>query len=116
MFQLELARASFDKTTLSHFLHGGAERFQTFQKTLQLIQEDPQMAFDPSHIHQSRSDVMKYYAKRLMRFHDFYPLDGTNEELKCNLFAHSIPLSLHGIMFLPTLQNLCDAEQEKLFL
>jgi acyl-CoA oxidase len=59
---------------------------------------------------------MTYYAKRLLRFHDFYPLDGNNEVLKTNLFAHSMPLSLHGIMFLPTLHNLCDTEQQKLFL
>lgn len=116
MFQLELAKASFDKAVLSHLLHGGPERFHAFQQTLKLLQDDPQLAFDPSHLHQSRSDIMSYYAKRLMRFHDFYPLDGTNEELKSNLFAHTIPLSLHGLMFLPTLQNLCDAEQEKVFL
>lgn len=41
MFQLELTKASFDKTILSHFLHGGPERFQSFQQTLRLIQNEP---------------------------------------------------------------------------
>lgn len=60
--------------------------------------------------------MMAYYAKRLLRFHEYYPLDGSNEEIKANIFMHPVPLSLHGLMFIPTLHNLCDAEQEKLFL
>ena len=35
---------------------------------------------------------------------------------KNNIFLYQMPLSIHAIMFLTTLQNLCDKEQEKLFL
>lgn len=51
-----------------------------------------------------------------MRFHENFPLDGSNEILKMTLFTHAMPFSLHGIMFLNVLRSLCDPEQEKRFL
>jgi acyl-CoA oxidase len=60
--------------------------------------------------------MMTAYAKKILRFHNFYPLDGSNEEIKSCIFTHAIPLSLHALMFIPTLHNLCNKEQEKLFL
>jgi len=35
---------------------------------------------------------------------------------KNKLYVYALPLSLHAIMFLTTLQNLCDKEQEKMFI
>ena len=74
------------------------------------------MKFDPSVLHQSRADMMTAYAKKMIQFHSHFPLDGTNEDLKTSIFCHATPLSLHGLMFIKTLQNLCDEEQDKLFL
>jgi acyl-CoA oxidase len=36
--------------------------------------------------------------------------------MKTNFFLYSMPLSLHAMMFLTTLRNLCDEDQEKIFL
>jgi acyl-CoA oxidase len=36
--------------------------------------------------------------------------------MKLTLFTHATPLSLHGLMYLTILKNLCDEEQEKMFL
>lgn len=52
---------------------------------------------------------------RLHEFHDQFPLDGSVELFKVNAFVFATPFSLHGLMFLNTLANLCDEEQEKLF-
>ena len=81
-----------------------------------LVAKDPDMKFDPSILHQSRSAQMTAYAKKLLKFHEYFPLDGSNEALKSALFLYNVPLSLHGIMFLITLRNLCDEEQERMFL
>ncbi len=77
---------------------------------------DPVIRFNPAMLHQSRADIMTDLAKKILKFHESYPLDGSNELFKSNLFAISTPFSLHGLMFIPTLRNLCDSEQEKLFL
>lgn len=55
-------------------------------------------------------------AKKIMQLHEKYELTGELEILKKSIFNYSTPLSLHAIMFLTTLQNLCDKEQEKMFL
>ncbi len=77
---------------------------------------DPVIRFNPSMLHQSRADMMTDLAKKMLKFHETYPLDGSNQEFKTNLFTFSTPFSLHGLMFIPTLRNLCDEEQEKTFL
>lgn len=84
-----------------------------------MISNDPILKYDPSFLHQSRSNMMNVYAKKVMRlheFHDQFPLDGSVEVFKINSFVHALPFSLHAIMFLNTLANLCDEEQEKMFL
>ncbi len=60
---------------------------------------------------------MERMAQKVYKFHEVnkLPLDGSNETLKTLLFNYQMPLSLHGIMFLKTLQNLCDDEQRKTF-
>lgn len=60
--------------------------------------------------------MMNAFAKKAMRFHNFFPLDGTNEIAKSKIFCQAMPFSLHGVMFLNVLRNLCDSEQEKMFL
>ncbi len=56
--------------------------------------------------------------KKLLRIHsynDIFPLNGSSETIKPHFVTYQTPLSLHGMMFLTTLDNLCDEEQRKLF-
>lgn len=88
-------------------------------KAQELLANDPVLRFDPSFHHQSRQEMIKRYAEKFMRFHEYhdrYPLDGSTEILKLSFLNFGIPLSLHGLMFLTTLRNLCTEEQVKLFL
>lgn len=78
---------------------------------LKVCSSDPDMRYDPTFLHQSRADMMTTAAKKALSFHKYYPLDGSNEVDKLTSFTHSTPLSLHGLMFLTTLRNLCDVEQ-----
>jgi hypothetical protein len=62
--------------------------------------------------------MMETMAKKLLRFHSYhhlFPLNGSSEVIKMHLMTYANPLSLHGLMFLTTLDNLCDEEQRKLF-
>lgn len=62
---------------------------------------------------------MTHLAKKLVRLHsypEFSKLDGHQEGDKTLFFLYSMPLSLHGLMFITTLKNLCDPEQVSLFL
>jgi len=77
----------------------------------EICSTDPELKYDPSFLHQSRADMMTAYAKKVLAFHKYYPLDGSNEVMKLTLFTHATPLSLHGLMYITTLRNLCDEEQ-----
>jgi hypothetical protein len=116
MFDSERKKASFNLLHLSHFLYGGKEKFDKFQNKLSVMSNDPALKYDPTFLHQSRADMMNTYAQKTLRFHSYYPLDGSIEADKMNLFCHATPLSLHGLMFLQTLRNLCDKEQERTIL
>lgn len=116
MLDLERKRASFNIQELSHIIYGGKDKYDEFQNILSLCHNDPVMRYDPSFLGGSRADMMTTFATKILKFHSYYPLDSSNEVLKSHLFCHQAPLSLHGMMFLYTLKNLCDADQEKLFL
>jgi hypothetical protein len=75
---------------------------------LKVCASDPDMKYNPTFLHQSRADMMTTAAKKALGFHKYYPLDGNNEVEKLTIFTHATPLSLHGLMFLTTLRNLCD--------
>jgi acyl-CoA oxidase len=79
MFDLERKKASFDQLQLSHLIYGGKENFDQFQNVLSVVSNDPIMKYDPTFLHQSRADMMTTYAKKALRFHSIYPMDGINE-------------------------------------
>ena len=57
---------------------------------------------------------MEHMGKKILRlhaYHDVFPLNGTSEIDKILFLNFQAPLSLHGLMFLNTLDNLCDEEQ-----
>lgn len=108
MFSQERSKASFDIDSLSHFLYGGKGKFEEFQTKLATLANDSVMKFDPSFLSESRADMMTAYAKKTMKFHSHYPLDGSTELDKSNMFCFPTTFSLHGLMFLVTLKNLCD--------
>lgn len=116
MFESEKKKASFDQLLLSHIIYGGKENFDAFQNMSAVLSTDPTLKFDPTYLYQSRADMMTAYTKKMLKFHNYYPLDGTTEVDKLKFFTHATPLSIHSLMFLTTLRNLCDKEQEKLFL
>ena len=111
MLERERKNCSFNKDALMDLVYGSKQKKEEFMKLQQLVANDPVMKFDPSLLHQSRSAQMTHMAKKLLRFHEYFPLDGFNEIEKSALFLFNVPLSLHGIMFLVTLRNLCDPEQ-----
>lgn len=57
-------------------------------------------------------------AQKLLRFHSYhrqFPAIGSTETTKLHFFTYATPLSLHTVMFLTTLDNLCNEEQRKRF-
>ena len=87
-------------------------------KRQSIVDNDPVLKFDPSFLHQSRESMMEVMGKKTLRFsqyHNYFPLDGTSQINKTLLVTYQMPLSLHCLMFLKTLENLCDEEQRKLF-
>ena len=59
---------------------------------------------------------MTIYAKKVIRYTEIIP-PGIHKFVEKSLhFPEQMPLGLHEAMFLPTLRNLCDEEQQKLFL
>ena len=118
MLESERKKASFNKHDLSLQIYGGEEPLQKYLKMQSIIENDPVLRFDPSFLHQSREDMMTVMSRKLLRlheYHDVFSLDGSAEVIKTHLFNYQMPLSLHGQMFLTTLDNLCDEEQRKRF-
>lgn len=111
MLPLERKKASFNKLDLSYLIYDGKANHENFLKQLDFVAKDPILKYDPSSLHQSRSYMMNVSAKKIMRLHEFhnrFPLDGSTEILKAKLFVYGVPFSMHGLMFLSTLSNLCD--------
>lgn len=55
-------------------------------------------------------------AQKLLRLHSYhrlFPAVGSMESTKLHFLTYATPLSLHTVMFLTTLDNLCDEEQRK---
>lgn len=58
---------------------------------------------------------MLEHARKLIRLHQFFEFDYFTKIRESSLFAEQMPLSLHFMMFLVTLNNLCTDKQAKLF-
>lgn len=111
MLQEERQKASFSKQALSHVIYGGPEGLAAYLKRQAICDNDPVLKFDPSLLHQSREQMMDVMAKRVIRFysyHDIFPANGSTESVRSHLLTYQSPLTLHGQMFLTTLDNLCD--------
>ncbi len=59
---------------------------------------------------------MSIYAKKVVRYTEIISPGPHKFPEKAIYFPEQLPLGLHEAMFLPTLRNLCDEEQRKLFL
>lgn len=59
---------------------------------------------------------MAIYAKKLIRYTEIIPPNDNKTFEKSMVFPEQAPLSLHEVMFIPTLRNLCDEEQVETFL
>lgn len=58
---------------------------------------------------------MLEHAKKLVRYHELFDFDYVMKMCESSMFAEQMPLSLHFIMFLITLNNLCTDKQSKKF-
>ena len=55
-------------------------------------------------------------AKKLVRMHEIFGLEGDTKLQESLFFTEQMPLSLHYSMFILTLKNLCTDKQKKMFL
>lgn len=116
MLEEERQKASFDPLKLSCVIHDSREEAENFVKRQKILENDPILKFDPATIHRSRSELMAIYAKKLIRYTEVMPPNDFKTLEKTMYFPEQVPLSLHEMMFLPTLKNLCDEEQVETFL
>lgn len=111
MLQAERKKASFNPIYLSYLIYDSKEGYEQFLKKQAVIDSDPVLRFDPSILHQARQTTMEAMGKKVLRihsYHNIFPLDGSNEIDKIKFLTYQSPLSLHGLMFLKTLENLCN--------
>jgi len=86
-----------------------------FMNQQKIAINDPILKSDPSLLDKPRIETIKAYTQKLLRIHeytDMFKLDGTSELFKILSYTYHLPLSLHAVMFLNTLQNFCDEEQQ----
>ena len=118
MLEEERKKASFNKKDLSLIIYDGQEGLDLFLKRQSIVDNDPVLRFNPAMLHQSREAMMDHMGKKVIRLsenHNYFPLDGSAETVKVVLLNYQMPLSLHALMLLTTLDNLCDEEQRKRF-
>ena len=118
MLEDERQKATFNKKDLSLVIYDGKEGFDLYLKRRAIVDTDPVLKFDPSFLHQSRHDMMDVMGKKMLRlseYHNEFPLDGTAEVNKILFLNYQMPLTLHALMYLTTLDNLCDEEQRVRF-
>ena len=118
MLNKERQKASFDKRDLSQIIYEGKEGFDLFLRRQSIVDNDPVLKFDPTFLHQSRRYMMEEMGKKTIRVSEYqkeFPLDGSAQTVKNILMTYQLPLNLHGMMFLKTLENLCDDEQRRQF-
>ncbi len=111
MLQAERKKASFDQDQLSLFIYENRDKLNDFLKVQSMVSNDDILKFDPSNIQTSRSNNMLVHAKKLLRYHELVPFSLNMKIRESLLFSEQMPLSLHFVMFLYTLENLCSDKQ-----
>lgn len=97
-------------------IYGSPEKLQRFLETQKTISNDPILKFNPEYIQVPRKEIMEVMAKKLVRMHEIFGLEGDTKLQESLFFTEQMPLSLHYSMFILTLKNLCTDKQKKMFL
>jgi len=110
--------ATFDIWELSSFIHGGAEEFAKWESQVQMVMSDPLLAGDDLWWI-SREDRYMRACERARRFvkicrDNKLPFFERSKLLV--LLGEDCFVTLHNIMFVPTLMNLADDEQQSWWL
>lgn len=116
MFDKERKNLSFNPTELSYVLYGGKHGLSRFLEIQSTISSDPVLRFNPELVQIARKDLMALMAKRLVRYHELFPVSDEMKMYERLFFTETMPLGLHFSMFMITLENLSTEEQRQVFL